>query len=253
MKQSVERIFADGMVPLIERKAGTATSYVNELTQMGILDDVVIIAFDWNFLAQVRALAPNVQLGALGSGTLNASVIEDIASRGIDFVNWGDGAAVNTANIDLAHAAGLEFHVWTINSTGRMQQLIDLGVDGITTDDPAALRELVPFSPADFNSNGVVDADDLALWKTGFGTSTGATRADGDADNDGDVDGGDYLVWQQQFTAGTASTSAAATVPEPAASLLALLGFASALMSFGKQSKPRTMKATGSAGGRSAD
>jgi glycerophosphoryl diester phosphodiesterase len=228
MKQSVERIFADGMVPLIERKAGTASAYVNELTQMGILDDVVIIAFDWNFLAQVRALAPNVQLGALGSGTLNASVIEDIASRGIDFVNWGDGAAVNTANVDLAHAAGLEFHVWTINSTGRMQQLIDLGVDGITTDDPAALRELVPFSPADFNSNGVVDADDLALWKTGFGTSTGTTRADGDADNDGDVDGGDYLVWQQQFTAGTASTSAAATVPEPSAALLAGLALAAA-------------------------
>ena len=152
-------------------------------------------------------------------------LIEQIAG---DMLPSTDGAAVNTANVDLAHAAGLEFHVWTINSTGRMQQLIDLGVDGITTDDPAALRELVPFSPADFNSNGVVDADDLALWKTGFGTSTGTTRADGDADNDGDVDGGDYLVWQQQFTAGTASTSAAATVPEPSAALLAGLALAAA-------------------------
>lgn len=235
MKQSVERIFADGMVPLIERKAGTAASYVNELTQMGILDDVVIIAFDWNFLAQVRALAPNVELGALGSGTLNASVIADIAGRGINFVNWGDGAAITTANIDLAHAAGMELHVWTVNSTGRMQQLIDLGVDGITTDDPEGLRELVPFAPADFNSNGVVDADDLAIWKTGFGTATGATRATGDADNDGDVDGGDYLVWQQQFTVDSATAGALASVPEPSAATLTALALAAAAIIRGRR------------------
>ena len=240
MKQSVERIFEDGMVPLIERKAGTAAAYVNELTQMGILDEVVIIAFDWNFLAQVRALAPNVQLGALGSGTLNASVIADIASRGIDFVNWGDGAAVNTANIDLAHAAGLEFHVWTINSTGRMQQLIDLGVDGITTDDPEGLRELVPWPAAgDFNSDGLVDAADLDLWKEGFGMASGATRDDGDADGDGDVDGADFLQWQTAFSSGS-SAAATGVVPEPSTTALLCGGLTAALFGGRRGSVRRT-------------
>lgn len=226
MKQSVERIFADGMVPLIERKSGGAAAYVDELTQMGILDDVVIIAFDWNFLAQVHALAPNVQLGALGSGTLNASVISNIAATGADFVNWGDGAAVSEANIDLAHAAGMELHVWTVNSTGRMQQLIDLGVDGITTDDPEALRELVPWpTPGDFNSDGMVDADDLDLWSAGFGMSSGAKRQNGDADDDGDVDGADFLQWQRVLNSG----SAAGVVPEPSTTALLCFGLAAAI------------------------
>jgi glycerophosphoryl diester phosphodiesterase len=224
MRQSVDRIFADGMTPLIERKSGSAAAYVAELSDMGILDDVVIIAFDWNFLAQVRALAPNVQLGALGSGTLNATVIGNIAAAGANFVNWGDGGAVSEANIALAHAAGMEFHVWTVNSAGRMQQLIDLGVDGITTDDPETLRELVPWpAPSDFNSDGFVDAADLELWKTGFGLQAGAQRGDGDADQDGDVDGDDFLAWQRQFSSAS-STGAAGAVPEP--STAALLGVA---------------------------
>lgn len=245
MEQSITQIFADGMVPLIERKTGSAATYVNELAQMGILDDVVIIAFDWNFLAQVHALAPNVQLGALGSGTLNETVIGNIAAAGADFVNWSDGASVNTANIDLAHAAGLEFHVWTVNSTGRMQQLIELGVDGITTDDPAALRELVPYSPADFNSNGFVDGADLAIWQTGFGIANGATRTDGDADGDGDVDGRDYLIWQRQFSPSEASLTAAASVPEPAAMTLTSFVLVTAMLSFRKQCKFETLKAGG--------
>lgn len=237
MRQSVERIFTDGMTPLIERKSGTAAAFVTELTNMGILDDVVIIAFDWNFLSQVRALAPNVQLGALGSGTLNSSVIGDIANRGIDFVNWGDGGNVTQANIDLAHAAGLEFHVWTVNNTGRMQQLIDLGVDGITTDDPEALRALVPWpAPSDFNSDGLVDDADLALWKIGFGKTSGAKRSDGDADGDGAVDGADYLTWQRQLSGGS-STAAMGALPEP--STIALLGAAVAIAIAGRRRRDR--------------
>jgi glycerophosphoryl diester phosphodiesterase len=237
MRQSVETIFANGMVPLIERKTGSAAAFVDELTDMGVLDDVVIIAFDWNFLAQVRALAPGVQLGALGSGTLNASVVSDIAAAGANFVNWGDSAGITQATVDMAHAAGLEFHVWTVDSTGRMQQLIDLGVDGITTDDPQTLREIAPWpAPSDFNSDGFVDGSDLELWKAGFGLQTVSGRSDGDADLDGDVDGDDFLAWQRQFS-GTSPAGSTAAVPEPAA--IALLGVAVAALAQGR--RPRSV------------
>ena len=46
--------------------------------------------------------------------------------------------------VDLVHANGMELHVWTVNNPTRMQQLIDLGVDGITTDYPELLRDLLP-------------------------------------------------------------------------------------------------------------
>ncbi len=78
----------------------------------------------------------------------------------------------------------------------------------------------------DFDNNGAVDGDDLAVWKTAFG-STNAADVDGDSDSDGQ----DYLAWQRNFglTWEDMATSVAATaaVPEPsAAAILSIAGVA---------------------------
>lgn len=72
------------------------------------------------------------------------------------------------------------------------------------------------FSPADFDEDGFVDADDLATWQTGFGVN-----ASGDTNNDTVTDGADFLVWQQEYT-GPAPPIAA--VPEPATLVVGLVG-----------------------------
>ena len=77
----------------------------------------------------------------------------------------------------------------------------------------------------DFNLDGVVDGDDLAVWKTGYGTSSGATFRDGDNDRDGDVDGADFLAWQRAASSSVAATARTA-VPEPSGIALSLMAFA---------------------------
>ncbi|HEY7142628.1 MAG TPA: glycerophosphodiester phosphodiesterase [Streptosporangiaceae bacterium] len=42
-----------------------------------------------------------------------------------------------------AHAAGLAVHAWTVNERADMIRLLDLGVDGIMTDETALLREVL--------------------------------------------------------------------------------------------------------------
>jgi glycerophosphoryl diester phosphodiesterase len=44
--------------------------------------------------------------------------------------------------IDAAHAHGKMVHVWTVNNTRHMARLLDLGVDGIVTDETKALQTL---------------------------------------------------------------------------------------------------------------
>ena len=83
-----------------------------------------------------------------------------------------------------------------------------------------------PPSPADFNLDGFVDGNDLAVWQANLGMAGDATTAHGDANGDLNVDGDDLLVWQQQFTGGPPTPAAA--VPEPAG--LALLLCAAAAL-----------------------
>lgn len=72
--------------------------------------------------------------------------------------------------------------------------------------------------PGDFNHDRVVDAADLAQWKSAFGVSATA-----DADADGDTDGNDFLVWQRQVSGSESLTASSINVPEPNAMAMALV------------------------------
>ncbi len=50
---------------------------------------------------------------------------------------------VDQAFVEAAHAAGKQVHVWTINERAEMESLLDLGVDGLITDRPDTLREVM--------------------------------------------------------------------------------------------------------------
>jgi hapalindole H/12-epi-hapalindole U/12-epi-fischerindole U synthase len=103
-----------------------------------------------------------------------------------------------------------------LNQQDINDPVIDLEVD---FDD--VQLDASPLSPADFNADGFVNATDLNVWRTAYGTSD-----EGDADNDLDTDGNDLLVWQRELLTPAALPTAHA-VPEPhSLALLATLSLA---------------------------
>lgn len=50
---------------------------------------------------------------------------------------------VNPRFIATAHTAGIAVHVWTVNEPDAMVRLLDWGVDGLVTDRPTMLREIL--------------------------------------------------------------------------------------------------------------
>lgn len=57
--------------------------------------------------------------------------------------SYGPVPVVTRRFVATAHAAGIAVHVWTVNEDEEMVGLLDLGVDGIVTDRPTLLREVL--------------------------------------------------------------------------------------------------------------
>ncbi len=56
---------------------------------------------------------------------------------------FGRLTVVDGALLRTAHASGREVHVWVVNDPAEMDELLDLGVDGLLSDRPDLLRELL--------------------------------------------------------------------------------------------------------------
>ncbi len=131
-----------GSMTLIERKGGDAATIVKMLDDKKLRGNVVVQAFDWKYIADCHKLAPDLALGCLGSKELGTKQIADAKQAGAAAVGWRH-SDLTKENIAAAHAAGLKCWAYTVNDKKRGQQLIDVGIDGIITDDPGLMRELL--------------------------------------------------------------------------------------------------------------
>ena len=115
------------------------------------LDRVCIGSFSDRRLARMRALlGPGLatSLGPGGIARLRAASVGLPSGRfPADCVQVPTSARgvtiVDRRFVAAAHARGLAVQVWTIDEADEMDRLLDLGVDGIMTDRPAVLREVL--------------------------------------------------------------------------------------------------------------
>ncbi len=152
-----------------------------EIRRAGIGNQVTIQSFDWGALMRMREVAPELPLVALTSGQQNLQVGEPGASPwlgGIDIdehsgtpqdkfvsaaasfgaaavspvhgtpqdatMNDPDYEPFTTAElVRSAHRHGLRVIPWTVDDPATMTSLIDLGVDGIITNRPDLLRNVL--------------------------------------------------------------------------------------------------------------
>ncbi len=143
--------FARMLLALIERE--------------GMSSRVIIQSFDWRALKAVQALAPSIPTSYLSAQQRfldNIAAGEPGGSAWTAGIQYGDhgsipkmvkaaGGAIWSPNypelsaelVKEAHALGLQVIPWTVDKTEDMARLIDWGVDGLITDRPDFLRQVM--------------------------------------------------------------------------------------------------------------
>jgi glycerophosphoryl diester phosphodiesterase len=148
-----------------------------DVRDAGMVGQVTVQSFDWGALRLVREVQPELPIVALTSGqpTLQAGLpgaspwlggldVDDVggdpvaaaASIGADVLSPVHGSPPDggvddpgytpftTAElVASAHAAGMAVVPWTVDDAATMQALIDLGVDGLITNRPDLLRDVL--------------------------------------------------------------------------------------------------------------
>jgi len=124
---------------------------VSLLDRMNGFNRVCIAAFSDRRLARVRKLSAQRALTALGPAGITRMRMASYGARTGRFAGGcvqvpthiGKRVLVDQRFVDTAHRRGLPVHVWTIDERTQMERLLDLGVDGIMTDRPTTLKDLL--------------------------------------------------------------------------------------------------------------
>ena len=98
---------------------------------------VVLQSFDFRTLHAMKKLAPEIRRAALWEGRPRSFV--EIGKEAEAQIVSPQFRLVTPEQVKAAHAAGFEVLPWTPNAPVEWKRLVDAGVDGIITDDPAAL------------------------------------------------------------------------------------------------------------------
>ncbi|MEV0405165.1 glycerophosphodiester phosphodiesterase [Actinoallomurus sp. NPDC050550] len=124
-------------------------------------DRVCVTSFSYRRLRHTRARMRLLSgrdvctaLSPLGVATLRARSVSGPLGRLVRLAELGVPCAqvpqrvgrtplVTEAFLATAHSLGLQVHVWTVNDPAEMERLLDLGVDGIITDEIKALRDVM--------------------------------------------------------------------------------------------------------------
>jgi glycerophosphoryl diester phosphodiesterase len=114
-------------------------------------DDVIVASFLDGATERFSSFAPSV---ATSAGTVATAAFWQAVQAGVDPPPMGHVAlqvparyeatvVVDQRFVDVAHAAGVAVHVWTVDDPDQMAALLDLGVDGIITDRPSVLAAVL--------------------------------------------------------------------------------------------------------------
>jgi glycerophosphoryl diester phosphodiesterase len=106
----------------------------------GMLDRVRVRSFDHRCVRNLRQIEPGLVAGVLVSETAPVDPVQIVKAAGAQWY-FPDFEFLDALQVEQCHAAGIRVLPWTVNDEANGEELIAMGVDGITTDYPDRLAD----------------------------------------------------------------------------------------------------------------
>jgi glycerophosphoryl diester phosphodiesterase len=122
------------------------------IRDFGMTERVLIAAFSDSALSEFRRICPEVATSASRTELIKFVALNSLFPGSKDIPNtdaiqvkseFSIVPIITKRLVRAAHGFGLPIHAWTVNQKEEMQRMISLGVDGIITDLPGTLLELL--------------------------------------------------------------------------------------------------------------
>lgn len=121
---------------------GIEVTALSALESRGLGPTILFSSFDDGVLRRLREAAPTARIGVLVSGRAPERWLERCAAVGAEAVHFWKGLAMEVA-VETAHREGLAVYVYTVDDPAEMRVLLARGCDGLFTNFPARMRELL--------------------------------------------------------------------------------------------------------------
>ena len=137
-----------GLELVVELKeVGIEEIVVHEIAEAGMVESVLISSFYHASILKIKELAPKIKTGIIISSLPVFPVrIAIDASANVIFPKY---PRLNTEFVAEALKKGIEIYPWTINTREDFEHALELGVEGVVTDDPCKLK--TSNKPRDFS------------------------------------------------------------------------------------------------------
>lgn len=139
--------FPDAVFNIDFKDEGGIAPALESIRHRDAAERVIIASFSHTRLTRVRADAPHLVTSASQLEVLRFRLGGEIHAGGSVALQIPEkhlGLRVLTpALVRRAHDRGMHVHVWTIDNAATMHRLLDAGVDGIVTDRPDVLRQVL--------------------------------------------------------------------------------------------------------------
>lgn len=118
-----------------------ADKLISILNKYNISDRIIIQSFDERALKAIKSIKPSIKLSLLIEDP-KIDMIKLAKKLNVDIIS-PEYILINKESVKQMHDNGFSVLPWTINSTKNLQEMIDINVDGIISDNPKEMIDYI--------------------------------------------------------------------------------------------------------------